>query len=628
MVTASTERASGLWVPGYWETEAERDRPPSLDEIMALYTEGKLYFKGFHAQCKLEEDYYGGRRSVPAPEGIDAIWPATANAIVNIATDHVDVNNLAIDVPAAPRARARAERLKKFYQGAWLSIKKPVLRTSVAQAFMYGIAWRKTMFNPLMWPKAPLLDTFGDNLPAYKDALQKFMDLRCINWPIDMSVVKPTNLIWDDSRTRVKWVIEFYERPVKDLQRRYPEWVPSAEAQSTGMAQWIMYWDEEWYAYIADKQFVLGEKDNKRPFKHSYGFMPYTPVIPARSYTFEDGLPQDRFKGILNPVHSLLDEEARLLTQINAIIRTVAYRTIDFFGPKQQAEQAAQEYQLFGGKNVLPVGVEVQPSPMVQVPPDLMASLTTTQNYIEQATFPNVIRGMRPRGVSSGFGVSVLAGMGRLVFQGTADGIARSIEQDNSHFAQLVENVIKGPITVHARTDLHNFDQRIEPDDIKGLLENVVKIKAEAPEEREREALLAMRLHGAGIISLYEAMRRSGVGNPLEEQVQIRAEQLLNSEEFIMSQVQQLLQQIGLPSQLLQSVSPSLSSGNVGSQNVGGPQLQHLGEANNQQARVASQAGQPSVFPQGQSGISNLGARLGSPNGGPVSVPSGQRLGG
>jgi hypothetical protein len=627
MVTASQERESGLWVPGYWETEAERDRPPSLDEIMSLYTEGRLYFKGFHDQCRLEEDYYGGKRSVPAPEGIDSIWPATANAIVNIATDHVDVNNLAIDVPAAPRARARAERLKKFYQGAWLSIKKPVLRTSVAQAFMYGIAFRKVMFNPLMWPKAPLLDSFGDDLPAYKEALQKFMDLRRITWPIDMSVVKPTNLIWDDSRAKMKWCIEFYERPVKDLQRRYPEWVPSAESQSTGMTQYIMYWDEEWCAYIADKQFIFGEDG---PVKHGYGFLNYTPVIPARSYTFEDGLPQDRFKGILNPVHSLLDEEARLLTQINAIIRTVAYRTLDFFGPPLQAEKAAGDYQLFGGKNVIPTGVEVQASPMIQVPPDLMASLTTTQNYIEQATFPNVIRGMRPRGVSSGFGVSVLAGMGRLVFQGTADGIARSIEQDNSHFAQLVENVLKGPITVHARTDLHNFDQRIEPDDIRGLLENTVRIKAEAPEEREREALLAMRLHGAGIISLYEAMRRSGVGNPLEEQVQIRAEQLLNSEEFIMSQVQQLLQRIGLPSQLAQSVSPSLggSSGNVGSQNLGGPQLQRPGEGNIQQARVASQQGQPSVFPQGQGGISNLGALLGNPTGGPLNLPSGQRIGG
>ncbi len=313
---------------------------------------------------------------------------------------------------------------------------------------------------------------------------------------------------------------------------------------------------------------------------------------------------------------------------MDSIVRTTAWRTIDIHGPRALAEQVAAEYELFGGKNIIPPGVEVQPSPMVQVPPDLSNQLANVQNYIEQATFPNVIRGMRPRGISSGFGVSVLAGMGRLVFQGVADGMARSIEVDNAHFAQLVENKIQGPITVHARSDIHDFDQRIEPDDIRNMYENTVKIKAEAPEEREREALLAMRLHGAGIISLYEAMRRSGIVNPLEEQMQIRAEQLLNSEQFIAMQAQELLNRVNLPQQLVGAVSPDVSAGgNVGSQNLGGAQLQRPGEANIQAARVASQQGQPSVFPQGQGGLDNLG-NIGVAGGGPFNVPSGQRLGG
>jgi hypothetical protein len=620
MVLATQDRASELWVPGYFTTEAEKNRAPSIDELLTLYKESREYFRPFHAACKLEEDYYLGRRTVPAPEGIDTVWPATAAAIINVATDHVDVNNLAIDVPSAPRSRARAERIKKFYQGAWLAIKKPVLRTAVRQSFLYGIGFLKDMFNADRWPDAPKFTDFGDDEAAYKKALQEFMDLRCITWPIEVDTIKPTNLLWDDSRARMKWVMEFYEAPVNHLKRRYPEWVPTTEESQTGFAMWREYWDEEWCVYIAGQKIVWENR-------HGYGHLNYTEIIPVQSYTFEDGMPQERYRGLLRAVHQLLDEEARLTVQINAIIRTTAWRTLDFRGPDQAARKAAEEYELFGGKNIIPPTVEVALSPMTNVPPDLYQQLNVIQTMIEQATFPNVIRGVRPRGVSAGFALSVLAGMGRLVFQGVADGLRHAVEQVNSKMAMLVVNKVRGRITVYARSDIHQFDQTIEPDDIQSMYENSVMVKAEAPEESERTSLLAMRLFGAGIITLYEAQKRCGIANPLEEQMLQRAEMLLNTPEFLQAQTQLLLQNVGLPTQLGQAVSPALGGANVGSQNVGGAQLQHLGEANNQRARVASNQGRPSVFPDGQSGIDNLGAILGNANGGSQRVPSGQTIG-
>jgi hypothetical protein len=619
MVLMSQERnGTGYWIPGFWETEEAKDKEPSVDEILDLYKDSKSYFMPFHKKCAEEEDYYLGRRSIPAPIGIDTVWPATAPSIINVATDHVDVNNLAIDVPAAPRSQARAERIKKFYQGAWLAIKKPVLRTATRQSFLYGIAFLKDMFNADKWPDAPKLQDYDDDA-SYKEALQEFMELRCITWPIEIDVVKPTNLIWDDSKTRMKWVIEFYDRPVKDLKRRYPEWVPSNDTLNSGIAEWIEYWDEEWCVYIADKQIVWENR-------HGYGHLPYTQILPVHSFTFEDGPPHERYQGILHPVHQLLDEEARLTVQINAIIRTTAWRTLDFVGPEPLARKTAEEYELFGGKNIVPNTVEVKLSPMAQVPPDLYQQLNVVQTMIEQATFPNVIRGVRPRGVSAGFAMSVLAGMGRLVFQGVADGLRHAVEQVNSNMARLVENKIRGKITVYARSEVHQFDQTIEPDDIRGMYENTVDIKAEAPEERERESLLAMRLQQAGILSMYETQRRAGVINPLEEQMRIRAEMLLNTPEFLQAQTQILLQRIGLPTQLGQAVSPSLTGGNPGSQNLGGAQLPRPGEANIQRARVASNQGQPSVFPQGLGGIDGLGARLGGAPGAAQGVPSGQTV--
>ena len=208
-----------------------------------------------------------------------------------------------------------------------------------------------------------------------------------------------------------------------------------------------------------------------------------------------------------------------------------------------------------------------------------------------------------------------------------ADGLRHALEDINKKWLMLIENKAGGKVTVYGRNEIHNFDQTIGPDQIRGYHENTVRVKAEAPEEREREALLAMRLRGAGIISLYEAQRRAGITDPLEEQMQIRAEQLLNTPEFIQQQTALLLQKVGLPMPMDPNAPQNPPPGNVGSRNIGGAQLARPGEANMQAARVASQQGRPSVYPQGMGGVDQLGAELGGPTGGAVGMPSGETIG-
>ena len=610
--------SSPLWVPGYWTTEAERNQAPSVADILALYREGTGYFSGFHSQCREEDDYYFGRRNVPHPQGIDPVWPATSASIINIASAHVDTNNISVSVPSSPATRARSERMKKYYSGIWMATDKPVLQTAVKQSFLYGISFLKTMFDTDKWPGAPRPDDFPDD-SNYRHALQHFQELRNISWPIDVEVISPKNMIWDDSRAKPKWAIEFYRRPVAELQRQFPEWVPNADFK--GFSEWIEYWDEEWYCYIAGNAAVWG------PFRHGYGYMPMSPILPAHTISFQDGTPHDRFKGILNPIHSLLDEEARLVTQIGTIVQTVSYRTLDFQGPEERTRKVMAQYELWGGKNFVDSNVTVGISPLVQVPQDIGDHLARVQNYIEQATFPNIIRGVRPRGVSAGYGLSILAGMGRIVFQGVADGVRRAVENVHKNAARLVENKVRGRLSIFGRSDVHDFDQTIEPNDIRGMYENTVTIKAEAPEEREREALLALKLMQAGIISNYEAKRRAGILNPLEEMMQQRAEELMATPRILEGQAELLAQQIDLPGQQAESVETAGGGPvNLGNQNLGGAALPRPGEGMIQQGRAATLQGQPSVFAKNIGDIDNLASVLGSPRGGKRNVPSGQTV--
>ena len=261
-------------------------------------------------------------------------------------------------------------------------------------------------------------------------------------------------------------------------------------------------------------------------------------------------------------------------------------------------------------------------------PQEILQQLGMVQTMIEEATFPNVVRGMRPSGVSTGFALSVLAGTGRLVFGKFADAMARGMEQSNQRFLKLVNNKAMGKVTVHGRSTVHEFDQSIRPDDIKQFYENNVTLKAEAPEEREREALLALRLWngGSGLISLYEAQRRVGITNPLEEQNQMAAEKLLEMTRE--QQAAEVAEAVQLAEQRAAAADTGTPTGNqLGTQYLPGQaQLQRPGEANIQGQRMATGMGRESVYPQGLGGLEILGSQLSTATGGGRPMPSGQRV--
>ena len=595
------------------------DSKPTAENVLHIFDTYKKQYEAFHDQCEEEDEYYHGTRSVPIPDDmpIDPVRPATAHAIVNVATDHVDVNNPSIFVPApSPRAKNRSERIQKFLQGVWMHIPEHTKRTVVKHSIQYGVGFIKTWWDGDKWPDAPLLDEYNDE-EEYKEALQDHLDERNISFPFIIDAVNPKNMIWDDSRAGMKWAIEFYETDCNDIQMLYPEWRPMIPGTDT--VTFLEYWDDTWCGRMADGEWVWG------PYKHGYGFNPYVKIQPATSLDYDVGMPEDRYQGILKPVHSLLDSEARLITQYEAILRQYAWRTIDFYGPASSAEATMDEYELFAAKNWVRPNVNIQPSPLAMPPQEILQQLGMVQTMIEEATFPNVVRGMRPSGVSTGFALSVLAGTGRLVFGKFADAMARGMEHANERFLKLVNNKAIGKVTVHARSNVQNFDQAIGPDDIKVFYENSVSLKAEAPEEREREALLALRLWngGSGLISLYEAQKRVGITNPLEEQNQMAAEKLLEMARA--QQAEEVAQAVQLEQQRAQAAD--MSANQLGTQFLPGQaQLQRPGEAGIQRQRVGEGTDREATFPRGMGGLDLLGSQLGTATGGGRNMPTGDRV--
>jgi hypothetical protein len=621
MVMAPGTNGLQFIAPGVTEWDEEG---PTVAAIMALKRDGEAYYRAFWSQCATAERYYFQENAVPSPAGFDPVRPATARGLINTATDHVDVTNIVIEVPdPSPRAKARAERIQKALVGMWAAVKGPVLRTATFHAFTYGVAFLKPFFESDAWPNQPPPEAEFPSEDEYKRVLGEWLEKRRIAHPLALYNINPRNLIWDDSRSGMKWAIEWYGRTdAQVIKHRYGDW--ATKKDNGTLLEWMEYWDAEWCVYVADGVEVWRAR-------HGYGFLPYFMVHPAHSIQWDAGRPERRYRGLLTPVLPLLDSEARLMTAYEAAVRQWAWPGLDFSGPIAQATEAREKYELMG-MNLLPPGVTVTASPRISAPPELLQQLNLVQNLIEEATFPNVVRGVRPKGVSSGFGVSVLAGMGRLVFQGTADGLARAIEHINAAWLQLIENKLKGPLTVHARTEAHSFDQTIGPDDIKGYHESRVRLKAEAPEEREREALLGANLYRAGIISRHEAQRRAGITSPLEEALQQVSEGLMQAPEVQMALMRLVSERLGLLGQLTEAAGGPPSAGgsppafNPGQFQPGLAQGPRLGEAGIQGRRVATRD-QQSVFPKGLDAITRLGRVLGGAGGGAQRIPSGQTVG-
>ena len=136
--------------------------------------------------------------------------------------------------------------------------------------------------------------------------------------------------------------------------------------------------------------------------------------------------------------------------------------------------------------------------------------------------------------------------------------------------------------------------------------------------------MLALRLWngGSGLISLYEAQKRVGITNPLEEQNQMAAEKLLEMARD--QQAEEVAQAVQLEQQRAQAAD--IRPNQLGNQFLPGQtQLQRPGEANIQRQRVGEGTQQESTFPRGMGGLDILGSQLGTATGGGRNMPTGDR---
>ena len=145
-------------VNAFYGNRLDKSEPPTARQIMDQLTHSKDYFAQFHHNCRLVDQYYEGANPIfgnPRQYPF-VINPMDARSTIENATNHVNVEHMDIDVPAAsPRGQIYAEKRQKFLKGLWFNTDPAITRHGARDPMAYGIGWYKLQWDMDVWPDSP-----------------------------------------------------------------------------------------------------------------------------------------------------------------------------------------------------------------------------------------------------------------------------------------------------------------------------------------------------------------------------------------------------------------------------------------------------------------------------------------
>lgn len=519
---------------------------PELDEILDLKKNAlTTYFDEFHRIVDEDRRYSRDDFDVPVAESGQEIHTGMGHDLIEDAVNHIDPEHIQIEVPPrGNRGHAQAEKMAKWLRGAWHRLQQedgPVVRQWIRDTTEHDVGVLKVLFAPDRWPDRPEVPEEGESKQEYLDEIDRIEDDRAIVWPFVAENVDLTSLVWDTSKTGPHWFIQSYDMSIIEIKSRFPDW------ESGGMGdgdQFIEYWDDEWVAYIAGGTFAM------EPRRHGY---------PLHAFRMAEGGqgnlssldPKYRYVGMLRYKHGLLDEEARLFSQLDTLVRQYSWPSRTFQGDEDVVDRVMKEWDNAPGvNNFLPEGVTQTWDIPPGVPNDLFVVRGEVVGAIERGTLPRVASGASEPNLRSGNTVAIRAGLARLKLDPIAGGVARGIQQANALLLGLVEEVALEGVTVWGDTSISRFTETLGPNDIKGHRATIVRLSASAPEDQSQRLADAINGKQAGIYSQLFAKKLAGVLNPLEDEEQRIAELMLTSPQFLEGMIALAAQNAGFTTQL------------------------------------------------------------------------------
>jgi hypothetical protein len=501
---------------------------PTLDDIMARFQDAQQYWGLLHAEQQTDHTMFNLQQLVSVPQGYNVVRPATANSIISTAADHIAGDSPQVEVPEAglsKDAQSRSERLEHGLQDALWRFQSGHVENPIRSLVLTGL-WSGQMisqgpiFDGAEWGMIPEESKYTDT-EAYKLAKDDYDDTKRTEWPFFWRVLDPRNVYPDPGTVGLQWVIVNYQRTAGSVQQQWPSWdmrLPGMSKsdkplQSGRLIQFMEYWDEKYRAYIigagapgggaftgtaaftgtgSQQQFLDG------PREHRYGKPPFQ--IRSTGYGEDAGLPHERFRSILYPARSLINQEIAAFSQLDAMMRRTAWSVVmtpigsgfDSIEPGTVKEMEPEDIDKT--KPFSEINASVIQS--------LMQELQFLSEQIQEATFPNVVQGVRAKGITSGYGQNSLVAQAKVKYGAAVVNLQALLADFLIDFARCVQYVVGEDVPVFGQTRWGVADSTLKRDDIGDLRKVLVTVNPKLPTDDANDIAMGQILLGLGAIDL------------------------------------------------------------------------------------------------------------------------------
>lgn len=516
---------------------------------MALKANLERYYDAWRGQMKNDERFYTRNYAVvpdagTPPEAFEQVRPPSATQIIEMAADHSTGNSPRLHVPRrreTAKAQAQTTIMEKAGSGFWYraiaNASTNVLRAWAQSGALRGAIGGSLLYDPDAMPDKPVPSEHGGmDSEEYKELNDEY-EAQCKSaWPFKLDYVDPLYMLPDPETEGKTYIIVAFKRKAFDIKRAWPQWDYTTPSHPepylpTDDLDFVSYHDNtyRWYG-VADSgrtteaTSLLNIKGGVQ--KHGYGFLPL--FFVGGGYGSPFGNPEDRYCGLLTRATDLLSLEARRMTHLDALIAQQAF-------PWVVMAQGVTEDMRLGGITRVPSGMKVTEAvhelrPVIPIQ-EIVIELQNIRAAIQRATLPDALASESPKSGESGYLRSLSIGTGRSRIRSLTDALERTCQWATSGFFRLVENKVKGPVSIWGKgMGAEDEFVTIKPNDINGHYEVYVSLTPSLPQDESMDIANGEKLYqGGGISKRYELENYAHIENADEVMTERLAEDILRS---------------------------------------------------------------------------------------------------
>lgn len=503
---------------------------PTIDEIMMKLTNAQQYWGILHSEQDIDHTIFQGLQQVGVPEGYNVVNPSTGNAIINTAADHIAGDSPRVHVPEANLSKAaqdRSEALEHGLQDAlWraqsVHVENPI-RSLVSTGLWSGqMISQGPIFDSSVWGLVPVESDYSDT-QKYKEDMEDYESNKRTSWPFFWRALDPRYVYPDPGTVGREWVIVRSMREAGSIKEQWGEWdmrLPGMAKSDPPLASGVMvafteYWDCHFRAYLVGSGAAglamtgtaamspggtgVGSGtwlDGPRP--HRYGKPPFQ--IRSCGYGEDTGLPHERFRSILFPARSLINQLVAAMSQRDAIMRRAAWTVV--LTPVGSGFDSVQPGTV---KEMTVEGIQ-NTKPFTEFNAVVLQSLDQEINDLKQdiqeVTFPNVVQGIKAKGIASGYGQNSLVAQAKVKYGAAVVNLSSLLSEWCVDFGRMVQYVVGEPVPIFGQTKWGVVDSTLRPTQIGDLRKVVVDVNPKLPTDAANDVALGQVLLGLGAIDM------------------------------------------------------------------------------------------------------------------------------